>query len=283
MDLTQILNQILGAAGVAGTSLPADIDLSLGNILRALFILALVYLLARLVRGIVPRALRSLKLEPRVEHFIIQGAYYGIITLGIIWVLGGFGLSVVILGVAVGFAFKDLIQNFAAGLLIMGTRPFQPGDWIVVSDKEGIVAQIGWRGTFIDTFDGRRVVVPNMNIMTNVVVNNSIHSQLRRTLNLSLSLDMDFASAEALILEALRDVQGISREPSPQVLLDSLSGDAMNLTVWIWILEPKRQFRTVPAYAQRAIKEHLQRNQVMLNPATTVVLSKGSDEILARR
>lgn len=255
MDLSQLLAQLLTAAGVSAAQLPADVDFSLGNILRALFILVVVYILARIARGLLRRAFHSTPFDKRIAELVLQVTYYGIIGLGVIWILGGFGLSVVILGVAVGFAFKDLIQNFAAGLLIMGTRPFQLGDWIVVGASEGRVAEIGWRGTFLDTFDGKRVIIPNSTIINSVVINNSLHPQLRSTLALPVDLKNDFDSLAPKILDALNNMEGISKNPAPSVLLDGLTATAMNMVVSFWVAEPLKNQKLVASNALRVIKE----------------------------
>lgn len=257
MDLSQFLAQIFAAAGVLPAQVPAEMDLSLGNLLRSLVILVVVYFLARFVRGLLKRGFRQTKFDTRVEQLITHIVYYGIIALGIVWILGGFGLSVVILGVALGFAFKDLLQNFAAGLLIMGTRPFASGDWIAVGTSEGRVAQISWRGTWLDTFDGRRVIIPNSSIITNVVTNNSYHSQLRSTLHLALDVHGDFARVERLILDALSPIQGISQNPPPTVLLESLDAARMNLAVHIWVHDPASQQKRIVSQCLRAIKDAL--------------------------
>lgn len=257
MDLSQFLAQIFAAAGVLPAQVPAEMDLSLGNLLRSLVILVVVYFLARFVRGLLKRGFRQTKFDTRVEQLITHIVYYGIIALGIVWILGGFGLSVVILGVALGFAFKDLLQNFAAGLLIMGTRPFASGDWIAVGTSEGRVAQISWRGTWLDTFDGRRVIIPNSSIITNVVTNNSYHSQLRSTLHLALDVHGDFARVERLILDALSPIQGISQNPPPTVLLESLDAARMNLAVHIWVHDPVSQQKRIVSQCLRAIKDAL--------------------------
>src|SRR5581483_5863928 len=134
MDPSTIIAQLLSGTGVTAGQLPSQVDFSLGNILRALIILVLMYFVARIFVRILHRALRHWKLDESAERVILQVAFYLVIGLGVIWALGGFGLSVVLLGIAVGFALKDLIENFAAGLLILGTRPFHQGDWIEVNN-----------------------------------------------------------------------------------------------------------------------------------------------------
>lgn len=267
MDPAQILNQVLAAAGLAPTTLPAQVDLSLGNILRAILILVIVYVLARFLRQFFTRALARTPFDPRVKTLLLQVVFYGVIALGVIWVLGGFGLSIVVLGIAAGFALKDLIQNFAAGLLIMGTRPFHPGDWVLIGANEGRVVEVGWRGTFIDGFDGRRFIVPNSSIITSVVVNNSLRPQLRSVLNVGIDLGSDFEQAQKMILKALAGVPGIAAEPPPSVLIDSISGNALNLVIYIWVTDPVNQQKRVVSAALRALNEALRSNGLYLNPA----------------
>lgn len=273
MDPSQIINQILAAAGISAAQLPANVDYSLPNILRAIVILIVIYIVARIVRSLLRRALRGLQFNPRVETVLLQIAFYGIIGLGVVWVLGGFGLSVVLLGAAAAFALKDLIENFAAGLLIMATRPFQPGDWIMIGDKEGRVVEVGWRGTFLDTFDGRRVIVPNANVVTDVVTNNSLASQLRSALRLNVAAQSDFARVEELILNALAPIQGISANPPPIVLIENMTGNALNLRVSFWVADPVNQQPKVISQAWRAIKETLSANEIDMNPATTITMT----------
>ena len=69
-------------------------------------------------------------------------------------------------GLAVGFAFRDVFQNFLAGLILLVTQPFHIGDQIKVKDFEGTVDEIETRATIIRTYDGRRVVIPNSTLFT---------------------------------------------------------------------------------------------------------------------
>lgn len=273
MDLSQILAQIFASAGVSASQVPADVDLSPGNILRSLLIFIVVYVLARIVRGLVQRGFRTTTFDPRVERLVTQTVYYGIIGLGFIWILGGFGLSVVILGIAVGFALKDLIQNFAAGLLITATRPFEEGDWIVVGGSEGRVAEVGWRGTFLDTFDGRRVIIPNSSVIGSVVTNNSRQTQLRSALTFTVDSRADFGGVERQILDALKPIDGISQNPPPAVLIDSLAGSTMNVVVYVWITDPINRQKRVLSDAWRAIQEVLPAGGVPASPAPNAALA----------
>ncbi|TAH51369.1 MAG: mechanosensitive ion channel family protein [Chloroflexota bacterium] len=271
MDPSQILNQILAAAGISASQLPADVDFSPGNILRSILILIATYIAARIVRRLLTHALEPAKMDPRAKTVLLQITFYGIIALGVVWVLGGFGLSIVLLGVVFGFALKDLIQNFAAGMLIMGTRPFQAGDWVMIGPSEGIVKEVGWRGTFLNTFDGRVMIVPNASILTNVVVNNSLTSQLRSTLTVSVALESDFTRIEQWILDSLKPIEGISSNPPPRVLIENLTGNAINLSIQFWVADPINQQRLVVSRAFQTILATLSAHEVVIQPIAAVV------------
>jgi small-conductance mechanosensitive channel len=72
-------------------------------------------------------------------------------------------------GVAVGFAFQNILQNFLAGLLLLWAEPFRVGDEIKLDNYEGTVEEIQARATIIETYDGRRVVLPNADLFTRPV------------------------------------------------------------------------------------------------------------------
>ena len=72
-------------------------------------------------------------------------------------------------GVAIGFAFKDIFQNFLAGILLLLTKPFNVGDQIIFRDFEGTVEDIQTRATLLKTYDGRRVAIPNSDLYMNAV------------------------------------------------------------------------------------------------------------------
>ena len=75
-------------------------------------------------------------------------------------------------GVAIGFGFKDIFQNFLAGLLLL-TKPFNVGDQIIFRDFEGTVEDIQTRATLLKRDDGRRVVIPNSDLYMNAVTMNT--------------------------------------------------------------------------------------------------------------
>ena len=116
------------------------------------------------------------------------GLVFGRLAQGLIWLVGLFVAAVIAIprftpgqlvqllglsGVAVGFAFRDILQNFLAGILILLTEPFRIDDQIVFGEYEGTVEDIQTRATYLRTYDGRRIVIPNAELYTRPVTVNT--------------------------------------------------------------------------------------------------------------
>ncbi len=142
--------------------------------------------------------------------------------------------------VAVGFAFRDILQNFLAGILILLTEPFHIGDQIVLGNFEGTVENIETRATFIRTYDGRRVVIPNSTLFTEAVTVNTAYPSRRLQYDIGIGYGDDIERAVTLIFEALGEADSVLDDPPPEVLVVDLAGSTVNLRVRWWIKPPRR-------------------------------------------
>lgn len=143
-------------------------------------------------------------------------------------------------GIAVGFAFKDIFQNFLAGILLLVTEPFSIGDEISVTGFEGTVEDVQTRATIIRTYDHRRVVVPNATLFTQSVVVNTAFAVRRSDYDLVVPSSMDIEALKKRIIERVdSSVEGVSRAPAPEVFI--LKTDPTNTTLRIGWWAPPRQ------------------------------------------
>jgi len=143
-------------------------------------------------------------------------------------------------GVAVGFAFKDIFQNFLAGILILLTEPFRIGDQITLDKYEGTVEDIQTRATFIRTYDGRRVVIPNSDLFNQSVTVNTAFDKRREQYDIGIGYGDDVERARALILEVINGIDIVLDDPKPQVLLMDLAGYQVVLRARWWVSPPMR-------------------------------------------
>lgn len=220
------------------------------NALVALAVFAVALLLSAIVRRVVARLT-----ETRLHSHRNAGLAVGRLAQGVVLFIGLLvALSVAlptfqpgdviqVLGissVAIGFAFRDILQNFLAGILLLLTQPFRIGDQIVARSYEGTVEDIQTRATFIRTYDGRRVVVPNAVLFTDTVVVNTAFAHRRLEYDVGIGYGDDVDRARGLILDAVRGTEGVLAEPAPDVLLMDFAPSSVSLRVRWWIAPPKR-------------------------------------------
>jgi small conductance mechanosensitive channel len=136
--------------------------------------------------------------------------------------------------VAIGFAFRDILQNFLAGILLLLLEPFRIGDQIVVKDFEGTVEEIQTRATLIKTYDGRRVVIPNASLFTESVVVNTAFKTRRMQYDVGVGYGDGLDEVERILLDAVRGVPGVLAEPAPDVLVVDLAASSVNVRVRWW-------------------------------------------------
>jgi small-conductance mechanosensitive channel len=143
--------------------------------------------------------------------------------------------------VAIGFAFRDILENFLAGILLLLTEPFRIGDQIKTNEVEGTVDEIETRATTIRTYDGRRVVIPNGQLFTNIVTVNTAYDKRRLEYDIGVSYGEDLRLAKDLILEAILEVDGVLTDPGPDVILLELGDFSLVLRARWWISPPLRK------------------------------------------
>ncbi len=136
--------------------------------------------------------------------------------------------------VAIGFAFKDILQNLLAGILLLINRPYRRGDQIVVKDFEGTVEHIQSRATLIKTYDGRRVIIPNSDVYTSPVVVNTAFSTRRDQFDIGIGYGDHPDKAMRVFTAAVAAVEGVEPEPAPEVLPWGLDASSVTLRARWW-------------------------------------------------
>jgi small-conductance mechanosensitive channel len=221
----------------------------LPNILLAVIVFTIFFFAGRALKSLVRRLTR------RHRQARSLGLVLGRLSQGIIILVGLFvALSIVIpsfkagdlvqllgiSGVAIGFAFRDILQNFLAGILILLTEPFEINDQIVFKNFEGTVENIQTRATTIRTYDGRRIVIPNSELFTNAVTVNTAFENRRLEYDVGIGYGDNIDQAKELMLEAVYSVDEVLTDPAPDVLVMELAESTVNIRARWWINPPRR-------------------------------------------
>jgi small conductance mechanosensitive channel len=223
--------------------------LMLPNLVLALIVFIAFFFAARWLKMLVKRLTR------RHRQARNLGMVLGRLAQGTVILIGLFvALSIVIptfragdliqllgiSGVAIGFAFRDILQNFLAGILILLTEPFRIDDRIVFQEYEGTVENIETRATTIKTYDGRRIVIPNSELFTNSVTVNTAFDARRIEYDVGIGYGDEIDRAKQLMLEAIYSVDEVLRNPAPDVLVLELAESSINIRARWWIKPPRR-------------------------------------------
>jgi len=213
----------------------------LPNVGVALVVLVIFWLLAR---GLSALVRRSAEKRDRTSLAEVGGALvkWATIIVGLMLavtivaptvtpgdLIAGLGVS----SVAIGFAFKDILQNMLAGILILLRQPFSVGDQIVSGGHEGTVEKIETRATFIKTYDGCRVVIPNTDIYTDSVVVRTAFDERRSQYDIGIGCNDDWQEARKIMVETCASIEGVSSDPAPETIPIEL-GDFANVVRLRW-------------------------------------------------
>ena len=144
--------------------------------------------------------------------------------------IAGLGIT----SIVIGFAFRDVLQNFFAGLLILWRRPFVVGDEIKAGEYEGTVEEITARSTRLRTYDGERAVLPNAQIYTNALLVRSAYSARRIRLGVGIGYPDSIESGRSIIHQVLKKTEGVLEQPGPWVYVTELAPSSVNFNVYFW-------------------------------------------------
>ena len=181
-------------------------------------------------------------------------------------VLSILGLASIV-GLAVGFAFRDITENFIASILLGVRRPFYVGDYVQVAGKAGFVRSLNTRATVLVTLDGTHVRIPNATIFKEVLVNSSASPSVRGTFDVLIPYETSTASA----LEAVTQASGSKRASSPIRRLGPWSMDWSRMacgSALLWI--PSQRIDAFKLFSDAKLRAKVALQQAGITPPPTV-------------
>jgi small conductance mechanosensitive channel len=153
----------------------------------------------------------------------------GTIGLDVRAFIAGLGIT----GLILGFALKDTLANFAAGLLLLIYRPFRAGQIIEVEGTQGTVEEITIVNLQMTATDGVRVFLPNSKVWGAKIINISMAKQRRIEVRIRLA-PSQLKSAISIITKALNNDSKILRSPEPGIQVTSVGQSVAVLTIRLW-------------------------------------------------
>tara|TARA_R110002049_G_scaffold305056_1_gene501031 strand:+ start:77832 stop:79271 length:1440 start_codon:yes stop_codon:yes gene_type:complete len=167
--------------------------------------------------------------------------------------LGGTGL----VGLALGFAFRDIAENYLASILISLNNPFRVGDLVEVDGHQGFVRKVTTRGTVLNTVEGNQVQIPNSNVYKGTIINYTATPMTRRDFLVGIGFEDSISEARALIDDVFQSHTAVADDPTPLVLVDSLGSATVNLRCQYWLDQSKHSAVKVTSSLIRQVTQRL--------------------------
>ncbi len=274
-DVVAVVNRLDVESGINWSIAPAlnalgDVSERLIRMLP-LFLLALIVLpatwwfssmaargLRRVLLGSVSSPfLRSVTARLMALPIFLVGIYVVLQVAGLTQlafsVVGGAG----VIGIIVGFAFRDIAENFLASLLLSLRQPFRTGDLIEVQGMLGSVHSMNTRSTVLISPEGNHIQIPNSVVFKNVITNFTASPEGREQISVGIGYDASITKAQDIIAQVLSEHEAVLDEPQPMILVDALGSSTVNLVAYYWVNVRAYSILKVKSSVLRLVKKAL--------------------------
>lgn len=220
-------------------------------------------------------------LAPFIGNTMLRSVFGSLVSSAL--VLGGlmFGLSILnlthavlsvlglagVVGLAVGFAFKDIAENFIASVLLGVRRPFQIGDYVTIAGQSGVVRSLNTRATVLVTLEGNHVRIPNNIVYKEILINATASVSYRSNFDVVIPYDASTAAATEAMTQALRDLDGVLPDPPARALVEALEPGGVRLRSYYWVPVQGVDWFKLNSDAKLRVKVALQTAGIFAPPA----------------
>jgi small-conductance mechanosensitive channel len=221
-------------------------------------------------------------LTPSIQVLAGKLIRIGVMTVAVVIVLSASGIDLSVLaiftgaiGVGVGLGMQKIVSNFVSGIILLADKSIKPGDVISVGEHFGWVANMGARYTSVDLRDGRELLVPNEDLVTQRVINWTYSSDLMRLdVKFSTTYDSDLHKTRAAAVQAAQTVEQVLKVPPPVCHLTGYGSTAIEYVLWFWIKDAATGPTGVRSAVMIALWDMFEREGVKLpipGPAHVIV------------
>lgn len=213
---------------------------------------------------------------------ILMGLYFFLRIAGLTQIALAIISGTGVIGLVLGFAFRDIAENFISSLLLSMQRPFQLNDVIEVAGHKGVVRKVTSRGTTLVDYDGNHIQIPNATIYKNVIQNLSANPKLRGSFVIGIGYDASIRKAQELGVALMLDHAAVLNDPEPQVLVDKLGSSTINLMVYFWVDSHQHSVAKVGSILMRLIlRKYEEYELTMPDDAREVIFPQGVPVIMS--
>ena len=207
----------------------------------------------------------------------LAGVLIALDLLGATSLVGAVLGSAGVVGLVLGFAFKDIAENYIAGVLLSLRQPFAPGDHVRIDSHEGKVVALTSRATVLMTMDGNNLQLPNGLVFKSVLLNYSRNPKRRFDFETNIDARASWHQAMDQGLAAMAGVDGVLAQPAPSVLIRSLANDGATLQFSGWVDQTRNDLGRTRSEAMRRVRKALREAGITPPETTSKVVLVRSD------
>lgn len=159
-----------------------------------------------------------------------------------------------ILGLAIGFAIRDTVENYLASILLSLRQPFAANDHVIIEGHEGLIMRLTTRETVLMTLDGNHIRIPNATVYKSVITNYTRNPKRRFTFDVGVDTAVGLNAARTLGTQTLAATAGVLDEPPPRCNIHALGDSNVLLRMSGWVDQSSSDFGKVRGEAIRAVK-----------------------------
>ncbi|MXQ08116.1 mechanosensitive ion channel [Alphaproteobacteria bacterium GH1-50] len=190
--------------------------------------------------------------------FVLLGVIVALDILNATALIGAVLGAAGVVGLAVGFAVRDTVENFIASILLSLRQPFRPNDVVEIDGETGSVARLTSRATILISPDGNHIRIPNSTVFKGKIVNFTRDPQRRFVFKLGVDADADLTAALAVSVEALEGLDFILSEPPIGAWVDEVGDSNVVLSFAAWVDQTQTNFLKARGEAIRVTKTALE-------------------------
>lgn len=222
-----------------------DIEITLYRVLKSVLMIITIFWATSIVIGFSEARIKGFKRikasNKAIMSKIVQIFLY---FLAFVFILGFVGIDLTALtvlggaiGIGIGFGLQKITSNFISGLILLFEKSIEIDDLVEVNDNVyGFIRHIGARYTLVETFEGKEVMIPNEDFITNSVTNWTFsNSKGRIEIKLGVSYKSDIEKAQKLILEAATEHPRCTDEPAPVCYLRQFGDSSVDFVLFLWV------------------------------------------------
>lgn len=249
------------------------------TLLKLIGIFILGYICIRIVKKLLRRITTRAKMEKLAQKFLVNAvAYtlYFVLGLTLIQAAGipitGLIAAIAAIGIAVSLALQDVLASVVNGLVLVVARPFKEGDSVNIGDVSGKVVAIRFFNTVVDTWDNKRVIIPNKNMIGYTIENEYHHEKRRNSFGFKVSHNTNINELEKLLIDTACANPRVFTDPMPSMIMKEISETGVEIEFRFWVVS--EEFAGTGNEVMQAVYNELKKHRIELSNNRIVIYNE---------